>query len=896
MRTLTKFIAALLVALPAVLLSQSGSIPTPASVLGFEPGADLHLATYDQSISYFKKLAASSKYLQLAEAGKTTQGRTYYYALISSPSNLSKIDRYREIARRIAHPDGLTDDQARQLARDGKAIIHIDGGLHATESAGPQHTPLLAYDILRRANEPDMKAALDNVILMLWPTINPDGQQMVAEWEMKNVGAAGGGGGLPQLYQEYVGHDNNRDAYMLDMIESRVVEHVWRQWEPQIIHVHHQGAPAPSRIWFPPFAEPIAPFAPFLMSREVNMIGMAMAKAEDEAGKVGTTHMGTGYDAWYPGYIDYNPMFKNIVAYWTETAASSISPAGGGGGGGGGGRGGGQVQRPQSLYSSPWPGGPWRMRDAVEYMEVASLAVVEFASKYKESILFDRYLAGRDQIARGRQEAPYAYVIPQDQRDPVAAVELLRRLAFSGVRVSQLAAPVAMGETIYPPGTWVVPTDQEFAAVLREVLDVQKYPSIRGTDGQMDTPYDAAGWTLPMQMGVTVDTISKPLSTEARASMRLLGPVPDPKLKPTPYNLATIDDASPFDSVPGIGFDTNPGAAAIVPRAGSISGAGPSLVLSPAQNNTFRALNRAWKAGLEVAFVQSDPGGGRYVINGLSEKDQNDLVMSLALTAERLNVSAEPVKRPRIALLNAPNSMDEGWTRWVLDQYGFQYLRITAQELQAGSLRDKIDVLILADDGRVSEGGGRGGRGGGGAGAGGGRGAGAAPPAGAPPAAPPVDLRTKAIDEFVRAGGTLVCFDHSSTSAIDQLKLPVKNATAGLSRQEFFVGGSLLQVTTDPSQRVMAGMPEKAAVYFDSGPAFETLPDFQGAVLARYEETSSPLLSGFLLGEKYLQGKAAALDVQLGQGHVILLGFRPQWRGQPFGTFRVIFNAAVYAR
>jgi hypothetical protein len=256
------------------------------------------------------------------------------------------------------------------------------------------------------------------------------------------------------------------------------------------------------------------------------------------------------------------------------------------------------------------------------------------------------------------------------------------------------------------------------------------------------------------------------------------------------------------------------------------------------------------------------------------------------------------VKRPRIALLNAPNSIDEGWTRWVLDQYGFQYLRITAQELQAGSLRNKIDVLILADDGRVSEGGGRGGgRGGGGGGAaGGGRGAGAAPPAGAPPAAPPVDLRTKAIDEFVRAGGTLVCFDHSSTSAIDQLKLPVKNATAGLSRQEFFVGGSLLQVTTDPSQRVMAGMPEKAAVYFDSGPAFETLPDFQGAVLARYEETGSPLLSGFLLGEKYLQGKAAALDVQLGNGHVILLGFRPQWRGQPFGTFRVIFNAAVYAR
>src|SRR5579862_2533188 len=346
MRSLAIVLFVLACAVPVALLSQS-NLPTPVSVFGFEPGADNHEITYDQSVAYFQKLAASSKSIKLFEAGKSTQGRTYVFAVVSTPENLGKLDHYREIAQRLAHPEGLTDDQAHQLAREGKAIVHIDGGLHSTERAGHQHMPLLVYDILRRANEPAMKAELGNVILMLWPTINPDGQQMVAEWETTK------GTDFNGLYQEYVGHDNNRDAYMLDMIESRVMEHTWRQWEPDIIHVHHQGAPAPSRIWFPPFAEPIATWAPPLISQEINSLGMAMALAEDENSHPGSLHGGRPYDAWYPGYIDYNPMFKNIVAYWTETAAN------GGGGGRAGGRGGpaGEAERPQSLYSSPWTPG-----------------------------------------------------------------------------------------------------------------------------------------------------------------------------------------------------------------------------------------------------------------------------------------------------------------------------------------------------------------------------------------------------------------------------------------------------------------------------------------------------------------------------------------------------------
>jgi hypothetical protein len=890
MRTRASALAFLLLLVP---LAAAGP-PTPDSVFGFRPGADYKLATYDQSVEYFRKVAAASKYVRLVDAGKTTQGRTMYFALVSSPDNLAKIDRYRDIARRLAHPQGLTEGEARQLARDGKAFVHIDGGLHATEVAGPQHTPLLLYDLVSRANDADIKAILDNVVVMLWPTINPDGQQMVAEWYMKNVGTPYELSGLPRLYQEYVGHDNNRDAYMLNMIESRVMEHAWRQWEPHIIYVHHQSGPFPTRIWLPPFSEPVGTDAPYLMSREVNMIGMAIAKGLEERGQVGATHMGTAFDAWYPGYVDYAPNFKNIPAFWTETALFQYAtpheysiadfPQNM------------RDLRPQSLYSSPWPPGWWRLRDAVEYMETASLSVLEYASKYKDSLLLNRYKAGVEQIALGAKKPPYAYFIPQQQRDPVAAVELLRRLAFGGVRISQLTDSVTVWNTTVSPGgdafavadysipagAWVIPTDQEFAAMAREVLDIQRYPDLRQyPGGPPERPYDAAGWTLPLQMGVRVVSTNHPLSPEIRRVMKLLTPLPKMKVQPTPYDPAVANDAAPFDSVPGIGFDSDPAVAAIVPPPGRVSGAGDILIVDPAENNAFRALNRAWQKGATVHRL-----GAKYAIRGLAVDAQDDLVKTLALHAERTASTAvgAPIARPRLGLYQPwTGSMDEGWTRWVLEQYGFAYTLIHPEDFKM-PLSDKVDVLIMADDARVPIAGAPAGRGG--------RGATVARPEHAYQLTA-TDLQ--AFEQFIRGGGTLVCLSNASTFAIQQLKLPVKNVVAGLSPQEFFLRGSIVEVVADSAHSVMLGMPEKAAVFVDGSPVFEPQDGFIGAVLARYADGGSPLLSGYLIGEKYLNGKAAALDVRLGEGHVILLGFRPEWRGQPFGTFRVLFNAALYA-
>jgi len=865
-----------LLATPAVLVGQRG-VPAPESVFGFKPGADYKLATYDQSLDYFKRVAAATKLVKLVQAGTTSMGRPMYFALVSTPENLARVDRYREIARRLAHPGALTENGARQLAREGKAFVHIDGGLHSTEVAGPQHTPALLYDLVTRT---DARQILDNVIVMLWPTINPDGQQIVAEWYMQNVGTPYELSPLPRLYQAYVGHDNNRDAYMLNMIESRVLEHTWRQWEPQIIYVHHQSGPFPTRIWLPPFSEPVGTETPYLMAREVNAIGMAIAKGLEEHSQVGATHMGTAFDAWYPGYIDYTPNFKNIAAFWTETALFQYAtpheysindfpePM--------------RDLRPRSLYSSPWSPGWWRLGDAVRYMETASWSVLDYAAKFKDSVLFDRYKAARDQIALGATRPPSAYIVPQQQRDPVAAVELLRRLAFGGVRVSQLTSAATIGEETFPERTWIVPTDQEFAALAREVLNPQHYPDLRQyPGGPPERPYDAAGWSLPLQMDVRVVPVPAPLTDDVRARMKLLGPVPEPSIKPEPYRAGLDTDAAPFDSVPGLGFDSDPAAAAILPPAGRIAGSGPILVLDPAENNIFKALNQAWQQGATVAISGGAGTPLKYAVKGLPDAVQERLVQSLALRAERTTAApGRTVRKPRIGVYEGwTASMDAGWIRWLLERYGFSFIVVHPEDFKV-PLADKIDVLVLSDDARVPVGGANTGR-------------------STAPLRPeyayqltPEDLAR--FEQFVRNGGTVVCASNASAFAIRQLRLPVRNTVADLSPEHFFLRGSIVQVTTDPAHPVMAGMPERAAVFVDASPVFETTEGFAGAVLARYPESGSPLLSGYLIGEQHLSGKIAALDVRVGDGHAVLLGFRPQWRGQPFGTFRVLFNALLY--
>ncbi|MFH1765562.1 MAG: M14 metallopeptidase family protein, partial [Gemmatimonadota bacterium] len=876
----TLTLLALCLAGPSSLSGQRVAVPTPESVLGYTPGADFHLADYKDALAYFRRLDEASDMVQLVEVGRTTSGQPWYIAVISSAENLRNLDRYREISFRLAHPEGLSNEEARALAREGKAIVHIDGAVHASEVAAHQHTIQLAYDLLTGEDDPEIRAILDNVIFMLWPTLNPDGQTMVAEWYLSNVGTPYETSPLPELYQEYVGHDNNRDAYMLNMVESRVIGRTWREWEPQIVFVHHQTAPFPTRIWLPPFDEPVGSRVHPLMARTVNTLGMLMAQALEERGQVGATHMGV-FDAWYPGYIDYLPMLQNAAAFWTETALYSYAtprfytPADVIAGG--------RDLRPQSLYSSPWPGGWWRLRDAVEYMETASIAVLDFAAKFKDDLLYNRYQAGRDAIQRYSEGPPYAYFIPQEQRDPVAPVELLRRLAFNGIRVFQLERSVVHEGTTHAAGSWVIPMDQEFAELVRTLLEVQEYPDLREYEGgPPKRPYDVSGWTLPYQFGVRVVEASEPLTPEIRSA---LAPVRGETLDwRTTDEMTDGADAALFDSPPGLGFNSDTVAAGIVPLPGSIRGGGSAIAVSPSQNNAFRAVNRAWKGGATVRF---EPGaaqdgnpdsGGRFVISGLGGAAAQNLVRELGLRAEGAGSAGQRLAPPRIGLFRPwQASMDEGWTRWLLERYGFDIISLRNADIRAGSLSDRLDVIILADYGArtILEG----------------HGEGSIPPrfAGGIGAE-----GVRALDEFVSGGGTLVCLNGSSQFAIDELGLPVRNVAAGLRGDEFSISGSILEILTDPSHPVMAGMPSRAPVFFSRSPVFTTTEGFEGVALAKYVEAGSSLLSGYLLGEEYLHGYAAALDVHHGDGHVILLGFKPQWRGQPFGSLRALFNAALF--
>jgi hypothetical protein len=846
-------LATLLWAIPA----SSQSVPTPESVLGFSVGQDFKLARYDESITYFEQLAAASDHIKLIKVGETSFGRPWTLALISTPENLANLERYREIAQRLAHPAGLTDEEARRLAREGKAFVDISGGLHASEVAGAQHTIQLAYDLVAHANDAAVHAVLDNVVLLLWPSLNPDGQDIVVDWYRKNVGGPYETAPLQELYQKYIGHDNNRDAYMLNVPESRVIGRVWREWEPQIIYVHHQTAPFPTRIWLPPFAEPIAPRVPAVMSREVNAIGMLIAQGLEENGQPGATHMGTGFDAWYPGYIDYLPMLQNIAAFWTETAlyryatpyfyTISDFPQSM------------RDLRPQSLYPSPWTGGWWRLRDAVDYMNTASRSVLEYAAKYKESLLYNRYQAGRDAIRRYENEPPYAYFIPHDQHDPTAAVEMLRRLAFNGIRVSQLTRAAEHDGRRYAAGTWVIPMNQEFAELARQLLDVQEYPDLREfPDGPPEQPYDAAGWTLPYQMGVRVISATVPLSDELRSAL-------------TPLRA----DVGAAGMAPDAPFTSSALAAGIVPPAGRVTGSGAQVSVDPAATNGFRLLNRARQAGGTVHYDQAN---AHYVVAGVAPNQIASWVDELSVSATRTSATGAAPVGARLGLYKPWRaSMDEGWTRWLFDQYEFPYATITNADIRGGSLRSRFDVIVLTSDspGGILNGFAKG-------------------------SVPPRyeggigEEGVRALDAFVREGGTLICLNRSADFAIEQLHLPVQNVVGSLRRSEFFASGSILEVTVDPTHPVMAGMSDRASVFFDGSPVFTTTEAFEGRALAKYADHGSPLLSGYLLGESHLEGFAAGLDVQHGNGHVVLIGFRPQWRGQPLGTFRVLFNAALY--
>jgi hypothetical protein len=826
------------------------TLPTPESVLGYKPGADYRLTRYTESLAYFQKLAGASDKIRLENVGRTSEGQDWFIAIISSPENLKNLDRYREIGRRIALVQDLNDDSARKLAREGKVIVHLDGGLHSTECAGQEHTIQLAYDLVSNPTDAQVKFILDNVITVLWFSLNPDGQNMVADWYRRNLGTPYEVSPMPWLYQKYVGHDNNRDGYMNNMVESKVVTRVSvEQWFPMVYYNHHQTAPFPARIWIPPFAEPVSSNVHPLMWRWTNVFGTAMATYLDERDMPGSIHR-VNFDDWYPGFIDGVNNYRNTISFLTETAlyryatprfyTVSDFPKEY------------QELRQEVFYSSPWKGGWWRLGDAVRYMVGASMSVLDTAAKYREEIIYNRYQAGRDVIRRFGQEPPFAFLIPQRQRDPQTAALLVDKLKVNGLRVHQATQPVTAHGREYPAGTWVVLMDQPFALLAKELLEVQSYPDLRTTPGgEPDLPYDIAGWTLPYQMGVEVIAVSSPLGADFRSRLRAVDKVAAP--------------------------------------AGTVEGSGSTFVFDHQSNVAIQAVNRILKAGGTVSFAKKEltvakkrlvPGA--VVASGISQAQIQRISTDLSLQVVATNALPDPVteiKAPRVGLY-APwvGNIDEGWTRWLFDQYEVSYKDVRNAEIQSGHLRDSYDVLVFAETSTASimEGNALGSVPGeyvGGIG----------------------EVGLSKLKEFVREGGTMVTLGNASLFAMERFNLPVKNAVKGLKNTEFFCSGSILRTEVkDASHPLVYGLPAEAAVFFARNAVFETDRDFRGSVLLTFPKDDNPLMSGFLLHPERIQGKIAALDAIYGRGHIILTGFRPQWRGQTHQMFKFLFNALYY--
>jgi hypothetical protein len=862
--------------LPLLLFVQAlfAEIPTPESVLGHKPGDDFYLASYDESLAYFQKLAAATDKLKLVRAGKTTQGRDWYFAIISSPQNLKDFEKYRDIAKKLALVRGLNDEQARALARSGKVFVHIDGGLHATEVAGAQHTIQLAYNLVS-GTSPEIANILDNVILMLWFCINPDGQNMVAHWYKQNLGTTYEVANFPGLWQEYIGHDNNRDGYMNNMIESQVVTKYELEYYPQVFYNHHQTAPFPARIWIPPFGDPISADAHPLMWRWVNKFGTSMAAYLDEHGINGAMHRGR-FDDWYPGFIDHVNNFRNTISFLTETALYRYAtphfytvdefPRDK------------QDLRTEVFYASPWKGGWWHLSDACQTMLLASMAVLDTAAKYREEIEFTRYQAGRDTIERFKKDPPYAYVIPRDQRDVPTAATMVEKLLIDGIEVEQASDNFKANGATYKSGSWVVLMDQPFAALVKELFEVQKYPAPpaspatnpggggggrgqqaaappaaggggRGGRGPAgggqaaaapsalaQLPYDVTGWTLPMQMGVEVVAVNEPVDDNARRTLRRIEKLDTP--------------------------------------AGKVEGNGPVLAFSHDSNAALKAVNEILDAGGSISFGKTD--SMIYATGRAAPILQKDGVDAKSISEVP---AAFPVKKPRVGIYEPwSGNIDEGWTRWIFEQFDFKFTRLRNADIQAGHLRDQFDTIVFAEqaarsiiDGMA-------------AGSVPGEYAGGIAESGA-----------DALREFVSAGGTLVALGNASLFPIEQFNLPVANALAGLQPNQFFCSGTLLKVEIrEPNHPVVAGLPADPTVMFERNVAFDTKPGFRGKILAAYPKERNPLRSGYLVGPEHLQGKAAALDVEYGKGHVILIGFRTQWRAQAHGTYKFLFNALYY--
>ena len=792
--------------------SQPAVIPSPKSVLGFTPGDDRTIAGWSQITDYFERLDRASDRVLVQTLGQSTLKRPLIVAFISARENILALPKYKEIQQQLADPRKITSDLQRdRLLANGKVVVTISCSIHSTEIVASQMSMQLAYE-LATAQDPDTRAILQNTILLLIPSPNPDGIDIVANWYRKTLGTPYEGKEPPELYHHYAGHDDNRDWFMLNLKETQLITRLlWQEWFPEIVYDVHQQGSNGSRFFIPPFYDPPNPNISPLLLRQVGLIGHKVAADLQAAGFKGVLTNAL-YDTWWHGGFRTAPYFHNSIGILSEAASAHLmTPS--------------MVTTEQLARSStrgmrsaieattnfpdPWPAGEWHPRDIMAMEMISARSILEMASKFRSEYLRNFCELGRTSIESSNKDEPQAYLIPAGQARDESVAKLIGSLIDQGVEVFRLdrelhavlATPIVrrtnpVGEKVgsyrrlaslnsssmqeVPTGSYIIFLSQPQRTNVLALFEPQIYPNRLTAQGEAERPYDVAGWTLPLQMDVD----------------------------------------------------------------------------APA-----------------VVAIKEQPSERKLTLL----KDTNEVRADLALPLKKGDESPikNPLKQPvRVGIYKSSmGNMDEGWTRYVFDTFNVPYSSVRDTDIRQGSLNPKFDALILPSQTatQILHG----------------NAAGTFPPE---YTGGITDAGMKNLKEFVTGGGMLICFDNACDLVIKEFNLPLRNVLEGVRSSEFYCPGSIVALDVDNKNPIAATLPSSMPAYFINSSAFAATSDANVRVVARYAK-ENVLLSGWLLGEDKLRGQIALAEVSVGKGRIVLFGFRPQHRGQTWGTLPFIWNA-----
>jgi hypothetical protein len=930
-------VALLVGAAPYAQTKRAAPIATPKEQFGHDIGDDYFLVNYTQYVEYLRKVEKQSDRTTVMEIGKTEEGRPELTAIITSPENHKRLAQLKDMNRRLAMADGLTDDQARRLATDGKAVVWIDGGLHATEVLGAQQLIELIYRLNSRTDAETMRILNDDIVLCT--LVNPDGMELVSNWYMREPDEKKRStNGLPRLYQKYIGHDDNRDFYMMNMSESTNANKVmYREWYPAIMYNHHQTGPAGAVLFAPPFRDPFNYNFDPLIPLGIDMVGSAIhtrLAVENKPGAV--MRSGAPYSTWFNGGLRTTAYFHNQIGILTETIGNPTPveipfvP---------------DMQLPRADVPNPIAPQTWRFRQSIEYSMTTNYAILDIASRRKEDFLFNMYKMAKNAIDNGgrdhwtihpkRMDAvqqaiaaqphpqpddeaagggrggrgggggnagrgggapiaiyntvlhdpnmrdPRGFILPSDQPDFLTATKFINTLIKAGVVAHRATAAFTAAGRQYPAGSYVIKAAQPFRAHVMDMFEAQDHPDdIPYPGGAPRPPYDATGYTLAYSMGIRFDRV-----------------------------LDGLD--GPFEKIADV-IAVPPGRVAQAP-------AGGGYLLSHQVNDSFIAVNRLLKANEEVYWLKaaSSTNGARYPAGTMfipAKPSTLPIVQRLATekgltfdaAASRPSGDAMKLKPVRIGLWDQyGGSMPAGWVRWMMEQYEFPFERVFPAALDAGNLNAKYDVLIFVDGAiPIRDNAGRGGRGEG-------FGGGPQPDAQSIPAEfrdhlgrVTVAKTVPELKKFIENGGTVLTIG-SSTAMGYHMGLPIKDALVErvqgfaerpLPPEKFYIPGTILEARVDDTNPLAYGMGEKTMIFFDHSPAFRLEPAaaLKGVRPVAWIDSPNSLRSGWAWGQQYLDQAVEVIDAPVGKGHLVLFGPEITWRAQPHGTFKFLFNGIYY--